>query len=84
MLRLRLDGDCNLGGVGMIRAATPESRSAFVAIMVPEFDGNTRTTSTVLLRLGRSKVLGQLFTQRRVRRLFAQKGFGRLPRGKIH
>jgi len=47
MLKHRFDADCTLGGVGIILAATPESRSAFVAIIVPEFDGNIKMTSVI-------------------------------------
>jgi hypothetical protein len=62
MLKHRFDADCTLGGVGIILAGTPESRSAFVAIMVPEFDANTKTTSTIL-GLGRGEVPAQLIAQ---------------------
>ena len=44
MLRHKLEADLTLAGIGMTFAATPESRSVFVAIIVPEFDGNTRMT----------------------------------------
>lgn len=44
-LKHRFDADCAPGGVGIILAWTPESRSAFVATIVPEFDGNSRMTS---------------------------------------
>jgi hypothetical protein len=55
MLKHRLDGDCTLAGVGIIRAGTPQSRSAFVPIMVPEFDANTRTTSVIVYEFAEAR-----------------------------
>ncbi len=42
--RHRFEAELTLAGVGIIRAATPESRSVLVAIIVPAFDANTSNT----------------------------------------
>jgi hypothetical protein len=44
MLRHKLEADWALAGVGITLAATPESRSVLVAIIVPEFEGNSKMT----------------------------------------
>jgi hypothetical protein len=44
MLRHKLEADWTLAGIGITFAATPESRSVFVAIIVPEFEENSKMT----------------------------------------
>jgi hypothetical protein len=47
MLRHKFELDFTPAGVGIILAGTPESRSVFVAIIVPAFDENTSTTFSI-------------------------------------